>query len=72
MKIEEIRKKKPAEMRKDLSQLKRELMNLRFRKSSGQLESTSRISQVRKTIARLKTVLIEQTKKLKEGSKNAT
>ena len=43
-------------------QLKEELYNLRFQLATGQLENTARIKEVRKSIARIKTVLREQVK----------
>ena len=43
-------------------QLKEELFNLRFQLATGQLENTARIKEVRKSIARIKTVLREQAK----------
>lgn len=39
-----------------LNQLKKEKFNLRFQRASGQLENTSRIRQVRRDIARVKTI----------------
>ena len=44
-------------------QLKEELFNLRFQLATGQLENTARIKEVRKSIARIKTVLREQADK---------
>jgi large subunit ribosomal protein L29 len=41
--------------------LKKEQFNLRFQRASGQLEKTSRIGEVRKDIARIKTVLRQKT-----------
>ncbi|MDN5956765.1 MAG: 50S ribosomal protein L29 [Lacticaseibacillus paracasei] len=41
-------------------QYKEELFNLRFQQATGQLENTARLSQVRKNIARIKTVLRQQ------------
>ena len=40
--------------------LRKESLNLRFQKSSGQLENTSRIFKVRKLIARIKTIMNEK------------
>ena len=45
-----------------MENLYKESLNLRFQKSSGQLENTSRINKVRKLIARMKTVLNERSK----------
>ncbi len=39
------------------------MFNLRFQKASGQLENTARVRQVRRDIARIKTVLGERTRK---------
>ena len=56
MKIEEIRKKTVDQLNTELENLYKESFNLRFQKSSGQLENTSRVSKVRKLIARIKTI----------------
>ena len=60
MKIEEIRKKTNDQLKTELSNLYKETFNLRFQKSSGQLENTSRIFKVRKLIARIKTIMNEK------------
>lgn len=60
MKVKEIRELTTAEMLDQEKQLKEELFNLRFQLATGQLENTSRIKEVRKSIARIKTVLREQ------------
>jgi large subunit ribosomal protein L29 len=44
-------------------EFKEELFNLRFQLATGQLENTARISEVRKSIARIKTVLREEAAK---------
>ena len=44
-------------VRSEIGDLKRNLMNLKFQKSTGQLEKTSQIKVIRKKIARLKTSL---------------
>ena len=62
MKIEEIRKKTVDQLNIELENLYKESFNLRFQKSSGQLENTSRVSKVRKLIARIKTVKNEKVK----------
>mgnify|MGYP003692691719 CR=1 FL=1 len=51
-----------------LIELKREAMNLRFQKTSGELEKTHRVGQVRRLVARIKTVLNNPQK---EGNANA-
>ena len=60
MKVEEIRKKTNDQLKTELSNLCKESFNLRFQKSSGQLENTSRIFKVRKLIARIKTIMNEK------------
>jgi large subunit ribosomal protein L29 len=59
MKIKEIRKFNNAELEAKIVELKEELFNLRFQQASGQLENTARIREVRKTIAKMKTVITE-------------
>ena len=62
MKVKEIRELTTAETLDQEKQLKEELFNLRFQLATGQLENTARIKEVRKSIARIKTVLREQAK----------
>ena len=62
MKTEEIRKKTVDQLNIELEDLYKESFNLRFQKSSGQLENTSRVSKVRKLIARIKTIKNEKVK----------
>ena len=62
MKVKEIRELTTAEMLDQEKQLKEDLFNLRFQLATGQLENTARIKEVRKSIARIKTVLREQVK----------
>ena len=62
MKTDEIRKKTVDQLNIELENLYKESFNLRFQKSSGQLENTSRVSKVRKLIARIKTIKNEKFK----------
>ena len=62
MKTEEIRKKTVDQLNTELENLYKESFNLRFQKSSGQLDNTSRVSKVRKLIARIKTIKNEKVK----------
>ena len=62
MKKNEIKKFTKDQALKNLDKLKKDLFNLRFQKSSGQLENTSRVSKVRKLIARIKTIKNEKVK----------
>jgi large subunit ribosomal protein L29 len=57
MNAEEVRGKTPDELRTRLIELKKEAFNLRFQRASGQLENTARVRQVRRDIARIKTIL---------------
>ena len=56
MKVKEIRALSAAEMYEKVVSLKEELFNLRFQHATGQLENPMRIREVKKTIARIKTV----------------
>lgn len=56
----ELRTKTVDELRETLLGLKKEQFNLRFQKASGQLENTARVRQVRREIARIRTVLHEK------------
>ena len=57
MKATDLVGKTPDELKDTLLGLKKEQFNLRFQKASGQLENTARVRQVRRDIARIKTVL---------------
>ena len=57
MKIAEVRKMTPDQLSDQLLSLKKEQFNLRFQAATGQLEKTHRASEIRKDIARIKTVL---------------
>ncbi len=57
MKASDLRTKTADELKDSLMDLRKEQFNLRFQKASGQLENTARARQVRRDIARLKTVL---------------
>ena len=63
MKAGDVRAKTNDELKSELDQLGKEVFNLRFQKASGQLENTSRVRQVRRDMARIKTVLGERTRK---------
>ncbi len=57
MKAADLRTKSVDELKTELMALKKEALNLRFQKASGQLENTARVRQVRRDIARILTVL---------------
>jgi large subunit ribosomal protein L29 len=60
MKVEDLRQKSDDELNKEVLDLSKEAFNLRFQRASGQLENTARVRQVRRDIARIKTVLHER------------
>ena len=66
MKAAEIREKSNADLLKDIEALKEELFTLRFQQATGQLQNTARMREVRKTIARIKTVMTERELSVKE------
>lgn len=60
MKNEEIRKMTTEEINKKVIECKEELFDLRMKQSNGTLTQTHKITELRKTIARLKTILNEK------------
>ncbi len=60
MKAKEIRELTNQELDKKLDELKDELFNLRFQSATGQVENPMRIRQVKRDIARVKTVIRER------------
>jgi len=57
MKIADVRALTPDQLSEQLVNLKKEQFNLRFQKATGQVEKTHRVDEVRKDIARIKTIL---------------
>ncbi len=60
MKANEIRKLSTEEINKKIAESKEELFNLRMKQATGSLENPNRIRELRKTVARLKTILKER------------
>ena len=60
--MKELQAKNIDELREDLESAKRELFNLRFQNATNQLQNTARITEVRKNIARIQTVITEKAK----------
>lgn len=60
MKAQDLRTKSDDELKEELTRLHKESFNLRFQAASGQLENTARKRQVRRQIARSKTILNER------------
>ena len=66
MKIKEIRDLSNEELQRKVGDFKQELFNLRFQLATGQLDNTARIREVRRKIARAKTVLRERELAIKK------
>ena len=62
MNIKEIRDMSSQDLVKTVDDLKKELFDLRFEKATGQIDNPMRLREIRKTIARIKTVLTEREK----------
>ena len=60
--VKDLKSKSVAELNDELVAAKKELFNLRFQNATNQLDNRSRIKEVRKNIARIQTVISEQTK----------
>lgn len=60
MTVKEIRETKNADLLVEIDTLKEELFDLRFQQAIGQLENPARLKEIRKTIARIKTVITER------------
>jgi large subunit ribosomal protein L29 len=60
MKASDLRARTVDELTEEVDTLSREIFNLRFQRASGQLENTARVRQVRRGIARIKTILGER------------
>jgi large subunit ribosomal protein L29 len=60
-KFEDLRVKSEDQLSADLAELKREQFNLRFQAATNQLERPARIKEVRRDIARIKTLQTERT-----------
>ena len=65
MKINQVRDLTPDQLDDELNKLKKEQFNLRFQKATGQLENTSRVREIRRTIARIKTIQSTQRNQAK-------
>ncbi|MDA0961558.1 MAG: 50S ribosomal protein L29 [Proteobacteria bacterium] len=60
MNASELRDKTPDQLREELVKLKKEAFNLRFQQATGQIENTARMRTVRRSVARVMTVLNEK------------
>ena len=61
-KISDLKTKTDDQLSEQLGELKREQFNLRFQAATGQLEKASRVREVRRTIAQIKTLQTERTR----------
>ena len=61
MKVSDLREKSSDQLLEELVNLKKEAFNLRFQKATGQLENTARVRFVRRSIARVSTLITEKT-----------
>lgn len=60
VKLEELRAKTDGELQDSIIALKKEALNLRFQQANGQLKNTDRMRQVKREVAKIKTVLSEK------------
>jgi len=67
MKVKDFREMDETELNQKISVLKEELFNLRFQLATGQLENPMRIKEVKKAIARVKTIQREQEIAVNQG-----
>ena len=67
MNFTDLKQKTEDELKAELLNLKKEQFNLRFQKSSGQLENTSEVNKVKKAIARVLTAIAEQKRNIKNA-----
>ena len=58
--VQDLKAKSAAELANELVAAKKELFNLRFQNATNQLDNTARITEVRKNIARIQTVIAEK------------
>lgn len=68
VKNSEIRELTNEEITKKIDECKEELFNLRFSQATGNLEKPSRIKELRKLVARMKTILRERELNIKGGN----
>ena len=68
MKASDLRTRSQDELTDQVDTLGKEIFNLRFQRASGQLENTARVRQVRREIARIKTILGERQRRTPQGA----
>ena len=65
MKIEEMRKLTTEELQTKIKEAKEELFNLRFQQATGSLEKPARLRELRKQVAKMKTIIRERELEVK-------
>jgi len=70
MKPEDVRAKSDDELKAMVIDLKKEAFNLRFQKATGQLENTARMREVRRDIARAKTIVTDRRRAASQQGKD--
>jgi len=68
----DLRARSEDELTEEVDTLGKEIFNLRFQRASGQLENTARVRQVRRDIARIKTILDERRRAQASGATSQT
>jgi len=63
MKLEDLKNKSLDQLQSSLVEFKKEAFNLRFQKANGQLDNTSRVRIVRRTVARIMTLMKQKAQK---------
>lgn len=69
MNVKELRQKSPAELQKELLDLRREQFNLRMALATGQAAKPDQFTKVRRNIARVKTVMAEKRRVAQQESR---
>ena len=68
LKASDLRTRSQDELGDQVDTLGKEIFNLRFQRASGQLENTARVRQVRRQIARIRTILGERRRQASPGA----
>ena len=64
MKVDELKDETKEQLQSSLTDLKKEAFNLRFQKANGQLENTARVRIVRRSVARVMTLMNQKSEKV--------
>ncbi len=70
-KIKDLKTKTDEQLEEEIVSLRKEGLNLRFQQASGQLTNTNRRRQVKREVAKIKTLLTERENAAKKSDKNA-